>query len=147
MERKGCIEMPSNQYQAQSNISQATRKTLEYIHFDAAAMTLGIHFNVFVHFWIHVRGRRGRGQAWAGRVGASVGGASVGRVGVGEASGSETGGTGMTVEPYKMAPCSWHNILVPAWHVQLARKRQRSNWQVSHGCVHGQRISRVDSIG
>ena len=59
--------MPSNQSQAQSNISQATRKTLEYIHFDAAAMTLGIHFNVFVHFWIHVRGgKRGRG-GWGKR--------------------------------------------------------------------------------
>ena len=81
MERKGCIEMPSNQFEAQSNIYQATRKT-----------------NV---------GGSG-GQAWwaASVGGASVGGASVGGVGVGGASRSETGGPGMAVVPYKMGPCS-----------------------------------------
>jgi hypothetical protein len=132
MEKSRCID----------SISGLIESFTVNVHFDTAAMTLGIHLNEFVHILINVRGTRGQGKRRRGKRGR--GRRERGKRGQGRrgrASGSETCGT-VAVEPYKTTPLYY----VSAWHVHLGRKWQRSYRHVGHGCVHRQRISRVDII-
>jgi len=80
-------------------------------------------------------GQAWAGQAWAGQAwaGASVAGASASGVGVAWA------GQADQWRYWQNGPVSYTS----AWQMQLGRKRQRSNGDVGHGHVHGQRIGRV----